>query len=173
MAYSSGKHAYGICDRTGFRYPVRELVFEIQNGVKTGLKIGYDVVDPDHPQNFLGRVKIDENQSVLDARPDRTEPATEVLLNPNPFTTAVASDSKTVITVNQKSHARSTGDQVRFRNCIAFDGITEALFELAVGYAITKITDDTYTFEVSGSSTTGSVTGGGEFVSAGPVTLEA
>ena len=85
-----------------------------------------------------------------------------------------SSDSKTVITVNQKSHGRSTSDQVRFRNCaVAFDGITEALFELAVGYAITKTTDDAYTFQVSGSSTTGSVTGGGEFVSAGPVTLEA
>ena len=173
MAYSSGKHAYGICDRTGCRYPVRELVFEIQNGVKTGLKIGYDVVDPDHPQNFLGRVKIDENQSVLDARPDRTEPLTERILNINPFTTSVAVDSKTVITVKEPSHARSTNDQVRFRNTVGFDGITVALFELAIGYAITKTTDDAYTFQVSGSSTTGSVTGGGEFVSAGPVTLEA
>tara|TARA_R110002153_G_scaffold210310_1_gene362989 strand:- start:1153 stop:1674 length:522 start_codon:yes stop_codon:yes gene_type:complete len=173
MAYSSGKHAYGICDRTGFRYPIKELVFEIQNGVKTGLKVGYDIVDSDHPQNFLGRIKVSENESILDARPDRVEPLTERILNINPFTTAAAADSQTVITVKELSHGRSTNDQVRFRNTVAFDGITVALFELAVGYAITKITDDTYTFQVSGSSTTGSVTGGGEFVSAGPVTLEA
>ena len=36
MSYSSGKHAYGICDKTGFRYPLRELVFEYRNGSKTG-----------------------------------------------------------------------------------------------------------------------------------------
>ena len=32
MSYSSGKHAYGICDKTGFRYPLRELVYEYRNG---------------------------------------------------------------------------------------------------------------------------------------------
>ena len=44
---------------------------------------------------------------------------------------------------------------------------------MADGYVITKLTDDTYKFTVSASSTTGSVTAGGEFVSVGPVTLEA
>tara|TARA_R110000824_G_scaffold58536_1_gene158142 strand:- start:973 stop:1494 length:522 start_codon:yes stop_codon:yes gene_type:complete len=173
MAFSSGKHAYGICDRTGFRYPIKELIFEVVNGVKTGLKVGADVADRDHPQNFLGRVKIDDNQSLKDPRPDRFEPATEYLLNVDPFITAAAVDGETVITVKEPSHGRSTADQVRFRNCVAFDGISVALFELAIGYAITKVTDDTYTFTVEGSSTTGSVTGGGVFVTSGPVTLEA
>jgi hypothetical protein len=173
MAFSSGKHAYGICDRTGFRYPIKQLVFEVVNGVKTGLKVGADVADKDHPQNFLGRIKVDDTQSLQDSRPDREEPATEILLNIDPFTTASAVDSTTIITVKEPSHGRSTADQVRFRNCVAFDGISVALFELAEGYAITKITDDTYTFTVSGSSTTGSVVGGGVFVTSGPVTLEA
>ena len=79
MGYSAGKYAYGICDKTGFRYPIKELVFEMRNGVRTGLKVGYDVVDPDHPQNFLGKFKVDDSQSLLDARPDRIEPATERL----------------------------------------------------------------------------------------------
>ena len=65
MAYSAGKYAYGICDKTGFRYPLKELIPEIRNGSKTGLIVGYDVVDPDHPQNFLGRFKIDDTQSLL------------------------------------------------------------------------------------------------------------
>ena len=26
MPYSVGKYAYGICDKTGFRYPLRELI---------------------------------------------------------------------------------------------------------------------------------------------------
>ena len=41
MAYSSGKYAYGICDRTGFRYKIKDLVFEVENGVRTGLRVGY------------------------------------------------------------------------------------------------------------------------------------
>ena len=28
MAYSSGKYSYGICDKTGFRYATKDLVFE-------------------------------------------------------------------------------------------------------------------------------------------------
>ena len=74
MPYSVGKYAYGICDKTGFRYPLKELIPEIRNGAKTGMMVGYDVVDPDHPQNFVGRIKTDDPQSLRDARPDRTEP---------------------------------------------------------------------------------------------------
>ena len=173
MAYSVGKYAYGICDKTGFRYPIRELIPEIRNGAKTGLFVGYDVIDPDHPQNHLGKFKIDDTQSLLNARPDRIEPATERLLLVDPFTTASADSGSTVITVTEKSHSRSTSDRVRFRNCVGFDGITKANFELSTGYVITKLTDDTYTFTVSASSTTGSITGGGVFVTVGPVTLEA
>ena len=173
MSYSSGKYAYGVCDKTGFRYDLKDLVFEFKNGSKTGLRVGIDVVDPDHPQNFIGRIKFDDPQSIQDARPDRVEPATERLLNKDPFTTAAADSGTTEITVKENSHGRSTSDRVRFRNCVGFDGITEANFELAEGYVITKLTDDTYKFTVSASSTTGSVTAGGEFVSVGPVTLEA
>ena len=50
--YANGKYAFGFCDRTGFRYPLKDLVFEVRNGVKTGLRVGRDVVAPDHPQNF-------------------------------------------------------------------------------------------------------------------------
>ena len=42
--------------------------------------------------------------------------------------------------------------------------------ELSTGYSITKVSDDTYTVSVSGGATTGSVSGGGFFASAGPVT---
>jgi hypothetical protein len=70
MAYSSGKHAFGICDRTGLRYKLSDLVWEMKRGVRTGSRIGKDVVDPDHPQNFLGRVKIFDPQSLLNPRPD-------------------------------------------------------------------------------------------------------
>ena len=48
------KHGYGFCDRTGFRYPISDLVDEYVQGKKTGMKVGKDMVDPDHPQNWVG-----------------------------------------------------------------------------------------------------------------------
>ena len=68
-AYARGKHAFGICDRSGFRYKLSDLVWEIQNGKKTGFRVGKDIVDPDQPQNFLGRVKINDPQALQDPRP--------------------------------------------------------------------------------------------------------
>lgn len=72
--YAKGKHAYGICDRTGLRYKLNDLVWEFRNGQRTGLRIGKDVVDPDHPQNFLGRVRIKDPQSLRDPRPEQNQP---------------------------------------------------------------------------------------------------
>ena len=69
-AYAKGKHALGICDRTGFRYPLKDLVWEYKDGKRTGMRIGKDMVDPDHPQNFLGRVRVVDPQSLRDPRPD-------------------------------------------------------------------------------------------------------
>ena len=71
MPLARGKYAFGFCDKTGFRYNLNELVDEVKNGVKTGLKVGRDVSDPDHPQNFLGRLRIHDPQSLANARPDR------------------------------------------------------------------------------------------------------
>jgi hypothetical protein len=70
MSYAKGQHAWGICDKTGFRYPLSELVYEYRNGQRTGFRVGRDVADPDHPQNFIGRVRTDDAQSLLDPRPD-------------------------------------------------------------------------------------------------------
>jgi len=70
MSYAKAKYAYGFCDKTGFRYPLKDLVPEYNNGVKTGFLVGRDVADPDQPQNFLGRVKINDPQSLRDPRPD-------------------------------------------------------------------------------------------------------
>ena len=74
MGKATGKYAFGICDRTGFRYPINDLVYEFDNGKRTGLRVGRDVADRDHPQNFIGRIKTDDPQSLRDARPDRIEP---------------------------------------------------------------------------------------------------
>ena len=70
MAYANGKHAFGYCDRTGFRYPLKDLVWEYKSGIKTGMRVGRDVADPDHPQNFIGQIRIFDPQALLDPRPD-------------------------------------------------------------------------------------------------------
>lgn len=75
------KHAYGFCDRTGFRYPLDELVYEYRDGTRTGMRVGKDVFDEDHPQNFIGRVRTDDRQSLVDPRPDT---AVESLFGWNP-----------------------------------------------------------------------------------------
>lgn len=66
-----GKHAFGYCDKTGFRYPLKDLVYEVRDGVRTGLRVGRDVVDADHPQNHIERVRTTDDQSLPDPRPDR------------------------------------------------------------------------------------------------------
>lgn len=71
MSFAKGKYAFGYCDKTGFRYDLKDLVDEFKNGVKTGMRVGIDVVDPDHPQNFLGRMRIFDPQSLRDPRPER------------------------------------------------------------------------------------------------------
>ena len=84
MTTTRAKYAYGFCDRTGFRYPLNELVDEFQNGVKTGLRVGRDVADGDHPQNFLGRMRIFDPQSLAQARPDRSLEESRQLFGFNP-----------------------------------------------------------------------------------------
>ena len=70
MSYAKAKYAFGFCDKTGFKYPLKDLVPEYNNGVKTGFLVGRDVVDPDQPQNFLGILKINDPQSLRNPRPD-------------------------------------------------------------------------------------------------------
>ena len=70
--YARGSKAFGYCDRTGFRYPLKDLVAEVQNGVRTGLLVGKDVLDGDHPQNFVGRLRVTDPQSLRDPRPDNS-----------------------------------------------------------------------------------------------------
>jgi hypothetical protein len=62
--------ALGICDRTGFQYPLKDLVWEVQNNRRTGLRVGRDMLDPDHPQNFLGRLRLDDPKPLKDPRPE-------------------------------------------------------------------------------------------------------
>lgn len=67
-----GKYAYGYCDRTGFRYPKKDLVRQIENRRWNGLLVGRDVLDEDQPQLQLDKVNASDDQSLRNPRPDNS-----------------------------------------------------------------------------------------------------
>lgn len=67
MAYASGKHAWGISDRSGRRYRLREMKKEW-----TGSLVGPDEYEPKHPQLYPPRVVADP-QALRNPRPDKAE----------------------------------------------------------------------------------------------------
>ena len=69
-SYAKGSKAFGFCDRTGFRYPLRDLVRQIEDGRWNGLLVGRDVVDQDQPQLKLGDVNASAPQALRFPRPD-------------------------------------------------------------------------------------------------------
>ena len=164
--YAAGKYAYGISDRSGFRYRLKDMRREWN-----GSLVGKDEYEPKHPQIHPRRYSTDA-EALKNPRPDsRTEPAVEQMLGYNPFTSG--SSGTSVITVKKVNHGRKTGDTVRFRKVRGFDGFTKSTIENASGYSITKVDANSYTFTVSGETATdGNTRGGGEDATAGPVTLE-
>ena len=64
MSYASGRHAYGISDRSGRRYRLREMKTEW-----TGAKVGPDEFEPKHPQLFPPRAFPDP-QALRGPRPE-------------------------------------------------------------------------------------------------------
>ena len=67
MAFASDKNAFGISDRSGFRYRLRDMKKEW-----TGLLVGKDEFEPKHPQLFPPRVGPDP-QALRNPRPDKAE----------------------------------------------------------------------------------------------------
>ena len=165
MKFALGKKAKFISDRSGFAFPFREKVKEWN-----GLLVHRSEYEEKHPQ-LTPRKPPFEPQALFNSRVDRTEVAIERLLLPNPFTSS--SSGTATITVTEKNHGRATDDVVRFRNVNPFDGFTVSVLQQALGYSITKVTDDSYTFSASSdeTATVGSIKGGGFIVTAGPVTV--
>ena len=64
MAYASGKYAYGISDRSGFRYRLKDMKQEWN-----GLLVGPDEFEPKHPQIMVSRHAADP-QALRNARPE-------------------------------------------------------------------------------------------------------
>ena len=172
--FASAKWALGISDRSGRAYRLKNMILEWN-----GSLVGRDEYGPKQPQLYPKRVKSDP-QALRISRTDRTEPPVSVLLGYDSFKSGTA--GSTTITVHQPGHQRTTGDTVRFRDVLPFDGFTESMLETAAGFTITviaasgsEIQSNYYTFTATGgeTATTGDVEGGGGEASAGPVTVEA
>ncbi len=153
--FAVGKDAYGISDRSGFRYRLRDMRQEWN-----GLLVGKDEWEAKHPQLEVLR-HLPDPEALRNPRPDsRAEPTVERLLPLNPFRSGDAGSS--VITVFEPSHGRSTLDFVVFRKTQAFDGFTKTILERAEGYTITVIDVNSYTFTaIGGAASIGGVIGGG------------
>jgi len=117
------------------------------------------------PRRYTG-----DPQGLMNARPARTEPATQNMLPSNPFSLTSGSAS---VTVTEPNHGRSNSDTVRFRNVNGSPGgLAFTIFENSSGFSISSVTTNTYVFGC-GSSATVTEKSGGNFVTAGPVTQQA
>jgi hypothetical protein len=65
--YASGKYAFGLSDRSGFRYRLREMKKEWN-----GLIVGPDEYEPKHPQLEAPKSSPDP-QALRNPRPDQAE----------------------------------------------------------------------------------------------------
>ena len=119
--YASGKHALAISDRSGLRFPWREMVTEW-----TGAFVHVSEYEPKQPQ-LRPKTLSASAISLSKVRTDRTAFPTTTILPNNPFTTTVS----TTVTVTQPSHNFSSGDAVRFRQVKeAVGGISITTLEL-------------------------------------------
>jgi len=120
--YASGKHALAISDRSGLRFPWREMVTEW-----TGAFVHMSEYEPKQPQ-LRPKTLSASAISLSKVRPARTAFPTTTILPNNPFTTTVS----TTVTVTQPSHNFSSGDAVRFRQIKQenIGGVTKAILEL-------------------------------------------
>ena len=164
MAFTRGKHAKAISDRSGMEFPYNEMVKEWN-----GHFVHKSEYEEKHPQLEL-RSRAGDSQGLRDARPARTENEVAALLGNNPFSITASSQT---ITVTEINHGRSSSDTVRFRNVRGSPGgVSASTFENSSGFSITVTTTDKYTFSL-GATPSVTEKGGGPTVSAGPVSLSA
>ena len=161
--YATGKYARAISDRSGMEFPYKEMVREWN-----GAFVHVSEFEPKQPQ-LEPKPMNGDSISLRHVRPDRIETAVPNLLPLNPFTITNAS---AVVSVNEPNHGRSTSDTVRFRDASNVANLPAATINAAAGYTITKINDNTYTFN-SGLTASVTLEGGGDIASAGPVTVTA
>ena len=75
--FASGKYAYRISDRSGFRYKLKDTRKEWNGSI-----VGKDEYEEKHPQLEPIRVRAD-NQAIRDARPDTKDDGKKFIVYTN------------------------------------------------------------------------------------------
>jgi len=193
--YATGKYAKAISDRSGLEFPFTEMVREWN-----GSFVHVSEFEPKQPQ-LEPKPMNGDAISLRNVRPDRIENAVPYLLPTDAFETYEAGSG--IINVTAPGHGLTNGDTKRFRGAPlavtasggsfqftdpqSFDGISGSNIAKAAGYTITTglyVNDarNTSDFSVANffhftvdtdTATKGSVKGGGDGCSVGPVTLSA
>lgn len=201
--FAKGKQAYAISDRSGMRFPYREMVREWN-----GFLVHYSEYEEKQPQLDPKPVGSDP-QALRNPRVQGEDTPQLILLTPNPFETVIY-NGVTYINVYSQDHQRSTGDVVRLRGPAqvinagtggaftpnlkqfapipTFDGVSDIDnnngFTITVGKILSDGTvvtaagglttpENYFYFTSTDNAITGNIKGGGPSCSAGPVTLQA
>ena len=153
-AFSSGKHALMISDRSGVAFPYREMVQEW-----TGMWVHTSEFEPKQPQ-LEPKPIVGDPQGLPHIRPSRKAFATPVVLDNNPFTTT---GSNTSVTVKCKNQPWSTDDYIRFTNvAIAVGGVAKSTLELTT----------TLNGDITSSATSLVLADSSQFVAPGYICIE-
>ena len=136
------KYSKAISDRSGMEFPYVEMVME-WNGSFVH-KSEYEKKHPQLETTSNGR----ENQGLSNARPDRTEFSTPLVLMDNPFTTSSSLTSVVVyMSPDSKgidSNPFQTSDAVRFTKVKSSSGsVASSVFELETTLNETLTNSDT------------------------------
>lgn len=99
------KHAFGYSDRSGFRYPLKDLVPQYENGHDTGLLVGRDEVDIDHEQLQLSDVVTDDPTPLDNPRPDKEVVASRALSAWDPIGGGLTEMGSRTVGLNAKALA--------------------------------------------------------------------
>lgn len=73
MSFASEKRALGLCDKCGFQYKLKRLKTETVMGRPQGNRVCPSCWDKEHPQNFLGRVRVVDAIGLKNPRSDSIE----------------------------------------------------------------------------------------------------
>jgi hypothetical protein len=160
--FATGKKSWAISDRSGQRFPYVEMVTEWN-----GLFVHYTEYEPKHPQ-LEPKVPGNDPQGLLNARPDRVEPAVIVQLPYNPLYATVGSST---VLVNDPGHGNKIGSSIRVYNPTAGNGYSIDTLSTTVGYVVTSVSSDSYSINLP-TTATGTGFFGGGYISIGPSAVE-
>jgi len=68
--FASGKHAFGFCDRCGFRSALNAMKKLTINEKLTNIKVCPTCYESDHPQYRVGKLRVFDPQALREPRPD-------------------------------------------------------------------------------------------------------